>query len=66
MHMNIIENNSFNADNLGLEEVTDRSDELGVSARAIQQMVDIIQKREQEISGLRQQLEKSPEQADRI
>jgi Amt family ammonium transporter len=51
-----LENNTFRVDNLGLEEVADRSDELGALARAIQQMVDIIQKQDQEISTLKQQL----------
>lgn len=51
-----IENNTFRVDNLGLEDVADRSDELGALARAIQQMVDIIQKQDQEIATLKQQL----------
>lgn len=52
-----IENHSFQADNLGLDEVAERSDELGALARAIHQMVAIVQKREQEIVDLEQQLE---------
>ncbi len=56
-----IENNSFRIDNLGLEEVADRSDELGALARAIEQMVDIIQKQDQEIITLKQQLREDNE-----
>ncbi len=51
-----IENNSFKTDNLGLEEVADRSDELGALARAIQQIVAVVQIRDQKISELRQAL----------
>jgi Amt family ammonium transporter len=53
-----IENHSFQVENLGLDEVAERSDELGALARAIHQMVAIVQKREQEIVDLEQQLER--------
>ncbi|MDA0266761.1 MAG: ammonium transporter [Cyanobacteria bacterium] len=59
-----VENHSFKVDNLGLDEVAERSDELGALARAIHQMVDIVQKREQEIEGLKQQLETRADQSD--
>ena len=51
-----IENQTFSVGNLGLEEVVDRTDELGALARAIQQMVEIIQKQDQEINALKEQL----------
>jgi len=51
-----VENRSFKANNLGIDEVAERSDELGALARAIQQVVGIVESREQEISGLKQQL----------
>ncbi|MGD1908835.1 MAG: ammonium transporter [Leptolyngbyaceae cyanobacterium] len=52
-----IENRSFQADNLGLDEVVERSDELGALARAIHQIMAIVQKREQQVMDLEQQLE---------
>lgn len=48
-----IENNSFQADNLGLEEVADRSDELGALARVILNLVEIVQKRDRELAELK-------------
>ncbi|NJN22973.1 MAG: ammonium transporter [Leptolyngbya sp. RL_3_1] len=57
-----VENHSFKVDNLGLDEVAERSDELGALARAIHQIVDIVQKRDQEIIRLEQQLEHKPKE----
>ncbi|MBE9203710.1 ammonium transporter [Synechocystis salina LEGE 06099] len=51
-----IENNTFKADQLGLEEVTNRADELGALARTIQQMAEMLQQRDQELIAVRQQL----------
>lgn len=51
-----IENNSFKADQLGLEEVTNRADELGALARTIQQMAEMLQQRDQELIAVKQQL----------
>lgn len=49
-----IENNTFQAENLGLEEMAERPDELGALARAIQQLVEIVQAQNQEILALKQ------------
>ncbi|WLT39341.1 HAMP domain-containing protein [Synechocystis sp. B12] len=51
-----IENNSFKADQLGLEEVTNQADELGALARTIQQMAEMLQQRDQELIAVKQQL----------
>jgi Amt family ammonium transporter len=51
-----IEHNSFKAEQLGLEEVCTRTDELGALARAIQSMAEALQDKERELSVLRQQL----------
>ena len=51
-----IENNSFKAEQLGLEEVTSRPDELGALARTIQQMAEMLQQRDQELIAVKQQL----------
>jgi Amt family ammonium transporter len=51
-----IENNSFKAEQLGLEEVTNRPDELGALARTIQQMAEMLQQRDQELIAVKQQL----------
>ncbi len=51
-----IENNTFKSDQLGLEEVTTRPDELGALARAIQQMAEMLQQRDQELIAVKQQL----------
>lgn len=59
-----VENQSFKANNLGIDEVAERTDELGSLARAIQQVVEIVENREQEILNLQQQLEKQPEKFD--
>ncbi|BFM39965.1 ammonium transporter [Synechocystis sp. LKSZ1] len=48
-----IEHNTFRADQLGLEEVCARTDELGALARAIQQMAEALQAKEQELAELR-------------
>jgi Amt family ammonium transporter len=59
-----VENHSFNVDNLGLDEVAERTDELGALARAIHQIVGIVQKRDQEIMRLEQQLQNQPKSTD--
>ncbi len=59
-----IETHRFQADNLGLEEVTERTDEIGTLARAIQQIVDIIHQRELEILNLKHQLSEHHELSD--
>ena len=59
-----VENHSFKANNLGIDEVAERSDELGALARAIKQVVGIVEERDQEISGLKQQLEVESEILD--
>lgn len=51
-----IENNTFKSDQLGLEDVTTRPDELGALARAIQQMAEMLQQRDQELIAVKQQL----------
>ncbi len=52
------------AKNLGIDEVAERSDELGSLARAIQAVVGIVEQREQEIADLKQQLDQRPQGAD--
>ncbi|MEA5462524.1 ammonium transporter [Leptothoe sp. PORK10 BA2] len=59
-----VENQSFKANNLGIDEVAERTDELGSLARAIQQVVGIVEEREQEILSLQQRLEKLPKESD--
>jgi Amt family ammonium transporter len=59
-----VETQSFKANNLGLDEVAERSDELGSLARAIQTVVGIVEQREREIADLKQQLDQRPEGAD--
>ncbi len=59
-----VETHSFKAKNLGLDEVAERSDELGALARAIQTVVGIVEEREQEIAQLKQEVDKQPEGAD--
>ncbi|MGB3789768.1 MAG: ammonium transporter [Phormidesmis sp.] len=59
-----VENHSFKANNLGIDEVAERSDELGALARAIKQVVGIVEDRDREISGLKQQLGTKPENPD--
>jgi Amt family ammonium transporter len=59
-----VENHSFKVDNLGLDEVAERTDELGALARAIHQIVGIVQKRDQEIMRLEQQLQNQPKSTD--
>ncbi|MEM8503600.1 MAG: ammonium transporter [Cyanobacteria bacterium P01_D01_bin.1] len=59
-----VENHSFKANNLGIDEVAERSDELGALARAIQQVVGIVETREREISGLKQQLSAKPKASE--
>jgi Amt family ammonium transporter len=54
-----IEHDTFDADNLGLEEVIDRSDEIGALARTIGQMADALQQRDLELMRLTQQLTQS-------
>jgi Amt family ammonium transporter len=49
-----IEHDTFDADNLGLEEVIDRSDEIGALARTIGQMADALQQRDLELMRLTQ------------
>jgi Amt family ammonium transporter len=44
-----VETQSFKANNLGLDEVAERSDELGSLARAIQTVVGIVEQREQKL-----------------
>ena len=51
-----VENQSFRVNNLGIDEIAERSDELGALARAVQQMVGTVEKQEQEIIQLRQRL----------
>ncbi|MGA0198166.1 MAG: ammonium transporter [Prochlorotrichaceae cyanobacterium] len=51
-----IEINTFKAYQLGLEEITTRPDELGALARAIQQMAEMLQRRETELIAVKQQL----------
>ncbi|MGB3200429.1 MAG: hypothetical protein WBA99_05980, partial [Nodosilinea sp.] len=59
-----VETHSFKANNLGIDEVAERSDELGALARAIQTVVGIVEQREQEIAELKQQSDKQPEAVD--
>ncbi|TAF52058.1 MAG: ammonium transporter [Oscillatoriales cyanobacterium] len=54
-----IEHDTFDADQLGLENVIDRADEIGALARAISQMADALQKRDLELTRLTQQLTQS-------
>ena len=51
-----IESKTFKADQLGLEEVSSRADELGALARAIQQMAEMLHQREEELAAVKQQL----------
>jgi Amt family ammonium transporter len=51
-----IENDTFQAENLGLEEIAERPDELGALARAIQQLVEILQAQKREMVELKQGL----------
>lgn len=48
-----IENNRFDAQNLGLEEISNRSDEIGALARSIQQLVEILEQRSIELEQLK-------------
>ena len=57
-----IENNAFQADSLGLEELVSRRDELGALARALQQLLQIIQQRDREIVDLRKQIAEKSQQ----
>ena len=59
-----VETHSFKANNLGLDEVAERSDELGALARAIQTVVGIVEEREREIALLKQQPVSSSETSD--
>ena len=59
-----VENHSFRANNLGIDEVAERSDELGALARAIQRVVGIVEERDREISDLKQKLKAQPENPD--
>jgi Amt family ammonium transporter len=59
-----LENHNFKANNLGLDEVAERPDELGALARAIQQVVEIVEHREQEIAQLKHQLESQQVESD--
>ena len=61
-----VETQSFKVNNLGLDEVAERSDELGSLARAIQAVVGIVEQREQEIADLKQQLDQRPQGADQV
>lgn len=61
-----VENQTFKANNLGLDEVAERSDELGALARAIQQVVGMVEHRETEIMNLKQQLEHGLEKSDHV
>jgi Amt family ammonium transporter len=54
-----IEHDTFDAKNLGLEDVIDRADEIGALARTISQMADALQQRDRELMRLTQQLTQS-------
>lgn len=60
-----VETHNFKANNLGIDEVAERTDELGALARAIQKVVGIVEQREAEIARL-QQLEPQPEETEPV
>ncbi len=60
-----IEHNNFRADQLGLEDVCTRMDEMGALARAIQQMAQALQTKDHELTSLRNQLLEKPENGEK-